>query len=223
MVYVMSGKELIPLTDDLPTRRDALAASSSLPRRPQVLILGNVTSGATDLWSAISDEANARGTTPDGIVEIGKYTNNLLGALYGINDRPSKRNHAVPQEEDRQLPEGAGAPQRTSVVAKAMGWLAARKGRRASELEQVAESDTAPVPALPPEERAKTLPQGVIVFPEMRFHDGISPSSVVTPYEKIEAFCVEHGVPLVYVDKADVAGAIGSMLTPPALPPAAES
>ncbi len=217
----MSSSELVPLADNTPTIRGAVTPSSNLSRRPQILILGNVTTGATDLWRAVTDEANARGIEPDDIVEIRKYTNNLTDALYGVNDRPPRRNRVVPKN-DRQLAETASVPGRTSTIAKAIGWVTGRS-RRASELEQIAESDTAPIPAQPSEERTKTLPRGVVVFPEMRFHDGISPSSVTTPHNEIEAFCAEHNVPIAYAERSDVAAAIGEMLTPPALPPADEN
>jgi hypothetical protein len=181
-----------------------------------------VTTGAVDLWHAINNEASARGVNPDDIVEVSKYTNSLTDALYGVSDRPPKRRPAASPENNQRVLEAAHAPRRRSIIAKAVGWLAGSRGP-ASEAEQTNKSGTALASVLPPEERPKTLPQGVIVFPEMRHHDGISPSSVTTPYNEIEAFCAEHNVPIVYAERSDAATAIGEMLTPSVLLPLDEN
>jgi hypothetical protein len=49
-----------------------------------------------------------------------------------------------------------------------------------------------------------TLPQGVLIFPEMRQYSPMGPGMTIpTPYERIEELCARQGVPFVHVERLE--------------------
>jgi hypothetical protein len=173
----------------LPVTQEAGTAHEQLPSSPRYVVYGKKFGNANELVDAVQAGLEASGRT-DVDIYYSYNVANIANAFFGrYRDNPKA------EQEDLAIASGslALAESTTSpaVVPKG-GSLVRRIKELVRPTDQVPDSPT-----------PDTIPQGVLIFPEMRAYgeSGMVGLTVDTPYKDIEDLCTQYGVPFAYVTK----------------------
>ena len=177
----MSSNEIMPTQPQevaQPTS-EVGQGSGELPRVPRVVLFGSRTAGTFEaaefIEAAIKD-------VPDSEVGVTRFVTGIEDAFYGRYKRVEDK--AIESSEPAQK---AGRLKRvTDLVLRRTVEPKVFSGFHAEY-----------------EKREDSIPQGVVIFPEMRLYDGRTASNmtVPTPFKVIEDLCKKHNVPMAFVDQ----------------------
>lgn len=172
----MSSQEINPQQID-PHTSETHIGSGELARVPRIVLFGN---RSTDRSRAIEFIKDAIKDVPNAEVGAARRVDLIEEAFYGRVKLVEEQ--AIEPSEHLQKP----------GLLKRITDLVLRR--------TVKPTDTSGV-RFKCVEREDTIPQGVIIFPEMRQHDSRSGSNmtVKTPVETIATLCRKHGVPMAFV------------------------
>lgn len=176
------SQELTPKQDPVTSKEVEVAKQSpeELPRAPRFVVFGTRASGTDEVLTYLEGAVK---DIPGSEVERARYVTSIDSAFFGRLTKAPVEQLALPSAEAKK-----------ESVFKRFTSLVLRKTVEAPDSGFSSGFSQEYVT------RPDSIPQGVVVFSEMRQHDPYTGSNmnVSTPIDKIKGLCEQYNVPLVY-------------------------
>lgn len=184
----MSSREIDPLQPRQISQQtpEAGEANNELVRSPRVVLFGSRSAGTYAAAEFIEDAIK---DIPGSDVEVARYVTSIEDAFYGRFKRVEEKSLEVSK------------PEQKSGRLKRVTNLVLRRTVEPTAFSSIHNEFI---------KREDTIPQGVVIFPEMRQYDPYTNSNMTipTPVKVIENLCRKHEVPMAFVNNEGDMGQI---------------